>query len=302
MEKIEKQNDIANILVISILFSTVAIIGSTYFFINKQNDKITWDVISKIESIESQKVWGEENYKLLKKLYANKTFAEQQGTQLKGALEQFGESSAAWTGTASSSSSVAAAGADFKKWTLKQEDLDKIMKLAYIKWNKDARVLWLEYSDLECPFCKRHSVQGTVKTIMTKYSDKIKYVFRSYPLPFHEHAQKSSEIMECVWEIGWADKFYEFEEKWFAVDTPDVDTLMGVVKEMWLNEKKVKACLDSGKYTEIIKAQLKEWTDIFNITGTPGNVLVNLDTMEYVIVPWAYPSETFDGIISKWIE
>lgn len=299
MEKMEKHSDIASTLVISILFSTVAIIGSTYYFVNKQSDQLVNKVVTKIETIEAEKVWWEANYKMLKKLYSNKTFAEQQGSQIKSALDQFGASdSSAWSWSNSSES----ADWEFKKWTLTQENFDRIMDWAYVKWNKDAKILWLEYSDLECPFCKRHHVQGTVKTVMDKYEGKMKYIFRHYPLPFHEYAQKASEALECVGELWWEEKFFEFEDKWFAADALDVSTLLWIAKWLWLSEKKVKDCIESWKYKDKTQAQMKEWTEIFNITGTPWNVMINLETMEYVIVPWAYPAETFDWIVSKWIK
>ncbi|MFZ5341870.1 MAG: hypothetical protein ACOZBL_05025 [Patescibacteria group bacterium] len=56
MEKMEKHSDIASTLVISILFSTVAIIGSTYYFVNKQSDQLVNKVVTKIETIEAEKV------------------------------------------------------------------------------------------------------------------------------------------------------------------------------------------------------------------------------------------------------
>jgi len=61
--------------------------------------------------------------------------------------------------------------------------------------------------------------------------------------------------MECVGEIAGNDAFYEFEDKVFGIE-PSIENIQKTVKEMKIDSKKFKTCLDSGKYAEKTAAQL----------------------------------------------
>ena len=60
----------------------------------------------------------------------------------------------------------------------------------HILGNKDAKVTFIEYSDFECPFCKKF--EPTVQQIIKEYGDKVRVVYRHFPLSFHPNAQKGS--------------------------------------------------------------------------------------------------------------
>ncbi len=96
--------------------------------------------------------------------------------------------------------------------SLTQDDIGAVLKDTYLKGNKDAQILWVEYSDLECPFCKRLHDSGAIKNLEAKYGDKMAFVFKHYPLPFHPTALPAAESAECVGEIGGSAKYYAFVE------------------------------------------------------------------------------------------
>lgn len=67
-----------------------------------------------------------------------------------------------------------------------------------------AKIVLIEYSDFECPYCGRHA-QGAYRDIERQYVDtgKIKYVFRHLPLDqIHPSARKAAEAAECAREQG----------------------------------------------------------------------------------------------------
>jgi len=80
--------------------------------------------------------------------------------------------------------------------------------------DSNAKVILVEFSDFECPYCARHFKQ-TYPEIKSNYIDKgiVKLVFKNYPLPFHSSAQKAAEGAECAKEQG---KFWEMHDKLFT--------------------------------------------------------------------------------------
>jgi len=107
---------------------------------------------------------------------------------------------------------------------------------------------------------------------MAAYKDKIRLVYRHYPLDFHANAQKSAEASECAAEIGGNDGFWKMYDKIFTADDITVTGLKKLAKDIGLNEAKFNDCLDSGKTANKVKAQADEATT-FGVQGTPANFL-----------------------------
>ncbi|MEK7517889.1 MAG: thioredoxin domain-containing protein [Patescibacteria group bacterium] len=79
--------------------------------------------------------------------------------------------------------------------------------------DKNARVTIVEFSDFECPFCRRYFTD-TYPQLKKEYIDtgKVVMYYRHYPLPFHPLAQPFAIASECANEQG---KFWEFHDKIF---------------------------------------------------------------------------------------
>ncbi len=81
----------------------------------------------------------------------------------------------------------------------------------HIIGNPNADLILVEYSDLECPFCKSFNV--TMNQIMSDYgaSGKVAWVFRQFPIvQLHPKAEKEAEATECVNELGGPAKFWQY--------------------------------------------------------------------------------------------
>jgi protein-disulfide isomerase len=81
-----------------------------------------------------------------------------------------------------------------------------------VRGGKSARVTIVEFSDFECPFCAR--VFPTMQTLEQTYKDKIRLVFKQYPLQFHQYASGAANAALCANEQG---KFWEYHDKLFTV-------------------------------------------------------------------------------------
>lgn len=118
------------------------------------------------------------------------------------------------------------------------------------KGSSDALVTIVEFSEFQCPFCKR--VGPTIKQITDTYGKDVRIVFKQNPLPFHNNATPASELALEANEQG---KFWEMHDKLFENQQAlERDKLEGYAKELGLNMGKVKAALDSGKHKPAIEA------------------------------------------------
>lgn len=186
-----------------------------------------------------------------------------------------------------------------------QEVVPVDLEKDHIRGNQNAQVAVIEYSDFECPFCKR--VHPTYQQIMKEYGDKVMWVYRHYPLGFHQNAQKEAEASECVAELGGNDAFWKFTDGIYAKTTSNgtgfaLDQLPVLAKEVGVDETKFKSCLDSGKYAQRVKDDMDGGSKA-GVSGTPGSIIVNLKTQKNSLVSGAQPFENFkaaiDGLLAQ---
>jgi protein-disulfide isomerase len=174
----------------------------------------------------------------------------------------------------------------------------------HIYGNPNAEVSLIEYSDFECPFCKRFHV--TAKEVIDSYDGRVNWVYRHFPLAFHNPgAQKQAEASECAGALGGNDAFWGFADKIYERTRSNghgfpLSGLLPLAEEIGLDTGDFRACLESGKFTGRV---LEDYTDGTNIgiTGTPGNVLRNNQTGKVVVragaVPAANLKNALDGLL-----
>ena len=174
----------------------------------------------------------------------------------------------------------------------------------HINGEKDARILLFEYSDMECPYCKRF--HPTAQKIVDSYIGDVAWVYRHLPLPFHANAGKEAEASECANELGGNSAFWKFVNALFVktnsggtgIALSDLPTL---ATEIGLNETKFTTCLDSGKYADRVKSDAETAASL-GINGTPGNILLDTKTGKTKLMPGAYPYEDFKKAIDEMLQ
>ncbi|MBI5732183.1 MAG: thioredoxin domain-containing protein [Candidatus Magasanikbacteria bacterium] len=142
--------------------------------------------------------------------------------------------------------------------------------------NPNAPVKIIEFSDLECPFCK--SFHPTLKEVVRDYSGKVAWVYRHFPLDsLHPKARKEAEASECANELGGNEKFWAYIDRVFEV-TPsnnglDPVELPKIAEDIGLNKVQFQACLESGKYKNAVQANVDDAVSAGG-RGTPYSVVI----------------------------
>jgi len=127
-----------------------------------------------------------------------------------------------------------------------------------------AKVTIVEFSDFQCPFCQRAEV--TVKEVLLTYGDKIRLVYRDFPLPNHPLAPKAAEAAHCADEQG---KYWEMHERLFSSGKLEVPDLKQHAKELGLDAGKFDQCLDSGAKAAVVEANRAAGSKA-GVNGTPA--------------------------------
>lgn len=152
-----------------------------------------------------------------------------------------------------------------------------------------AKVTVIEFSDFECPFCKRS--QDVNRRLREKYKEEVEWVFRDFPLPFHENAMYAHIAANCTIPQGkyWQafDVLFENSGNLSPANVDYLVTKAGVDKEKYQTCMKDKAKIQAEVQTDIEDGQK------VGVNGTPAFFING------IFVSGALPFESFDEIIQK---
>lgn len=165
----------------------------------------------------------------------------------------------------------------------------------HIRGDVNAPLTIIEYSDLECPFCKKF--HPTMQQVLKEYPGKVRWVYRHFPLTqLHSKASKEGEATECAGEQG---KFWEYVDRLFEVtpsnDGLDPAQLPKIAEDVKLDVNTFSTCLESGKYANHVQEDAQDAVSAGG-QGTPYSVLIDAKGGKTPI-SGAYPFEDVKKII-----
>jgi protein-disulfide isomerase len=174
---------------------------------------------------------------------------------------------------------------------------------AITKGKQDAPVKMVEFSDFQCPFCKRH-FDETLEQIEKEYvsTGKVQYVYKHYPLDFHPNAKPAAVAAECANEQGkfweYHDVLFEKQTQWETQDAnASATTFKTFATGLKLDMNKFNSCLDSNKYVEKVDKELQEGST-YGVSGTPTFYIGN-EQEGYTQIVGAQPFTTIRQTIDQ---
>ena len=160
---------------------------------------------------------------------------------------------------------------------------------ARLRGNVHAPVMIVEFSDFQCPFCRK--IQPTLKSLLAKYDGRVSLAYRDFPLRgMHGQAEMGAESSRCAGDQG---KFWEYHDLLF--DNPDKLNRSGLselARGLKLDEKQFESCLSSGKHRAEVEKDLQDGIRA-GVMGTPG-IFVN-----GIAVSGAQTESVFERIIES---
>jgi len=230
-----------------------------------------------------------------------------------------------------SNKSASAPSAQGPSWV--KQTIRGITETDHVLGSKNAKVVLMEYSDTECPFCARF--HATLHQIKTEYGDKVTWVYRHFPLTqLHPKAPKEAEALECAKVLGGDDMFWKYTDLLYGktksnnsldigvYNTPsptptgedgkpyyaeakprsatDAGKLSDFAFELGLNRASFESCLKSGKMADRVNADAKEIIALGG-SGTPTSYLL-VKGKQYLVegaVPYAQLKKMIDEALQK---
>src|SRR6266481_3124568 len=156
----------------------------------------------------------------------------------------------------------------------------------HIYGNPNAPISLIEYSDFECPFCKRF--HSTPKEIVEAYGDKVNWIYRHFPLDMHNPgAQKEAEASECANHLGGNDAFWKYADAIYIRTESNgkgfpLSQLVPLAQEIGLDKTQFQECVERDKGALRVKEDIDESSEM-GISATPTNILLNNETGEVIL-------------------
>lgn len=139
----------------------------------------------------------------------------------------------------------------------------------------DAPITIVEFSDYQCPYCTRWH-EETYKQLLDAYPGKIRFVYRNFPLSFHQNAMLSAQAALCA---GDQQQYWAYHDKLFAEKnlvnnaegtTLGIDSYVGFAKDLSLDTTAFEACMSSEKYAGAVQADVAFANSLPTENGEPA--------------------------------
>lgn len=145
------------------------------------------------------------------------------------------------------------------------------LKNSPIKGNENAKVTVVEYSDFQCPYCRRGAM--LIPQLLSEYKGNVRFVFKQLPLPMHNWAKPAAVASVCAQDQG-VDKFWKYHDLLFdnqkAINLDNSEEkFLEFAKKLKLNEDKFKKCLSKPDAASRVEGDFKEAQEL-GVNSTPS--------------------------------
>ncbi|HTA93935.1 MAG TPA: thioredoxin domain-containing protein [Polyangiaceae bacterium] len=160
-----------------------------------------------------------------------------------------------------------------------------------VRGPKDALVTIVEFSDFQCPFCKR--VEATLKDIADSYGKDVRFVWKDNPLPFHPRAKPAASLARFAYKQKGSSAFWDVHDQLFASNPKlEDEDLKRIAEKVGVSWSAAKAAGDSNRFAAKIDASVDLASDLL-ARGTPSFFING------VRLTGAQPFDVFKALIDE---
>ncbi|MDP2090789.1 MAG: thioredoxin domain-containing protein [Candidatus Gracilibacteria bacterium] len=275
------------ILMIIIVLCTLTIISTNYMFTQSMVTQINDSIMEN----EYKKIGGKENYIILQEIQKREilSYLDNIKNEKPGLIKEIFEKQN------NNNSNL-----------LDPSIIDDLKKDTYIKGNTGAVISVIEFSDMECTFCKSQHTSGVYNNILEKNDDKVNYIFKNFPLPTHKNAQKEAEASKCVENIAGGEKYLEYIGKIFTETKSGgegykIENLSTLAENMGVDKIKFNECFNNGMTKIQVEREFVQGR-MLGIKSVPASLILNNMTGKYKIISEELDEKTLENMINEIIK
>lgn len=187
-----------------------------------------------------------------------------------------------------------------QKYALFQGAPEKVEDGKHIYGDLGARFTLVEFSDMECPFCKQF--HDTPKQIVDASKGNVNVLWKHMPLDFHNPAaRKEALAAECIAEQKGNRGFWVFVNDIFYHSQGNgagVADLASVATGVGADLDVLRECLRSGKYEDKVEADIQK-AKSYGVNGTPATFVVDNQTGKSQLLGGAQPAQAIMAVMRK---
>ena len=178
---------------------------------------------------------------------------------------------------------------------LNQEKLAQVQEWLSFTGATEPKFLWIEFSDLGCSACKQFHSSGIEAQAFEKHGNVMAKALVGFLTVWGQASADAMEAIECMAEQN-ESLHHTAWTNFYKTGNFGNEELKKFAEENGVNITEYQACLDGNSMVEKIETQKQMWVDVFGISGTPGNIILNRETGEYENASWSIV-ETLDAMM-----
>lgn len=168
----------------------------------------------------------------------------------------------------------------------------------HVRGDENAKLTWIEYSDLQCPYCKL--IHPSLQKLISDYNGQIKWIYRHFPLSsIHPRANAAANAAECVAAAGGDAAFWKFVDEILSASDQSVAltdvALANTAASVGVNKSAFNICFKAEKYKQNVTDSYDSGAKA-GVNGTPGSFLLDGNGNVWVI-SGALPYDSLKNIV-----
>ncbi len=181
--------------------------------------------------------------------------------------------------------------------SISQSEIDTLLDNVAIEGSTWATITLIEYSDMECPFCiKLHNEIKLWKNVQKKYWNLVNYTFKNNRWVNHKNTEKKAISLICIKKVSNDQAYIRFYNEVLGLSDYGypypIGRILSFIRKQNISYTDFKKCIKDPNALQKLNNETLE-AEKYNLSGTPGVLIINTKTKQYLTVEWPYPIDTF---------